>query len=282
MIFPKIDFNGYKISAMGFGCARFGSMSGSSGEEAKNLVTMALDNGITFFDTASSYGQGDSERILGQIIGKNENIFIATKIGKRVPFKAKLLQPIKNIIRKYGRMSGNAANIIKQSRPGKLPVCFDIPFLEKELMKSRLRLSIDCIPMVMLHSPPTSVLIKGDAVSFLDNSRKKGLLNTIGVAVDDLDAAEATLKDDRIQAVQVPFLENDLAMEDWAVRAKMAGKLVIAREIFSEIKGLNEKNAKEHIRRNIHRVLSNQSVGVSLLGTTKPKHLLEVIELAKA
>lgn len=282
MALPYIDLNGFRVSVLGLGCSRLGSMMGSSIEEAETLVAKAVNLGITFFDTASSYGQGDSERILGRVIGKNDQICLVTKVGKKVPLKAKVLQPVKGMVRKFARRSGKAGAIIKQTRSGSLPVCFDIPFLESELDKSRRRLGLHCIPLVMLHSPPASVVLEGDAVGVLEKARERGALRMVGVAVDDLAAAEATLKDDRITAVQVPFYENDVAMADWAARAKAAGKMVVAREIFHGLQSVDVTDTNDHIRRNLRRVLTSEGVGVSLVGTTKAVHLSEILEIAQS
>ena len=282
MTLPYLEFNGFQISILGLGCSRLGSMMGSSIEDAETLVAMAVDQGITFFDTATSYGQGDSERILGRVVGKNDRICLVTKVGKIVPLKAKVLQPVKGMVRKFAHRSSKAGAIIKQSRPGSLPVCFDARFPERELDKSRQRLGLHCIPMVMLHSPPASILLEGDAVGVLEHARGRGALRTVGVAVDDLDAAEATLKDDRITAVQVPFYENDIAMADWAARAKRAGKLVIAREIFHGVQSANVSDTSGYIRRNLRRVLTSENIGVSLVGTTKIVHLSELLEIAQS
>lgn len=254
---------------------------GSSIEEAENLINNAIDHGITLFDTASSYGQGDSERILGHLVGHNDKICLITKVGKKVPFKAKVLKPVKGLVRKLARRSGKAGSIIKKSRAGTLPVCFDASFLERELDKSRRRLDLDCIPVVMLHSPSASVLLEGDAIGVLEKAKDRGSLRILGAAIDDLDAAEATLKDPRITFVQVPFCENDVAMADWAVRARKAGKIVVAREIFYGIQEVSVPNKNDHIRRNLRRVFNSEGVGVSLVGTTKTKHLSEILEIAQ-
>ncbi len=59
------------------------------GETSKTLmmeaVKTAVDNGINFFDTADTYGLGESERTLGEALGNRKNdVIIATKFGVRV------------------------------------------------------------------------------------------------------------------------------------------------------------------------------------------------------
>ena len=50
-----------------------------------NAVKTAVDNGINFFDTADTYGLGESERTLAEALGvNNKNVIITTKFGVRV------------------------------------------------------------------------------------------------------------------------------------------------------------------------------------------------------
>jgi aryl-alcohol dehydrogenase-like predicted oxidoreductase len=49
---------------------------------ARAVVHAALDEGVTFFDTAESYGDGASERYLGDALaGRRDEVVIATKFG---------------------------------------------------------------------------------------------------------------------------------------------------------------------------------------------------------
>ena len=50
-----------------------------------NAVKTAVDNGINFFDTADTYGLGESERTLAEALGADsKNVVITTKFGVRV------------------------------------------------------------------------------------------------------------------------------------------------------------------------------------------------------
>ena len=49
---------------------------------ARMVVDAAIDAGVTHIDTADTYGGGDSERFLGEILeGRRERVVIATKFG---------------------------------------------------------------------------------------------------------------------------------------------------------------------------------------------------------
>src|SRR3977135_1186102 len=60
---------GLAVSALGFGCGAVGGlMVRGDAAEQRQAVSRALDAGITYFDTAASYGDGLSEEHLGQVL----------------------------------------------------------------------------------------------------------------------------------------------------------------------------------------------------------------------
>ena len=64
---------GFEVSDIALGCGRISDPA---------LVRYAHDRGVTFFDTAEGYGNGDSERMIGQAMPhlRRERIFIVTKL----------------------------------------------------------------------------------------------------------------------------------------------------------------------------------------------------------
>ncbi len=54
-------------------------------QEANKIIQTALNNGITYFDTADLYDQGENEKIVGNALKDNrQDIILATKVGNRV------------------------------------------------------------------------------------------------------------------------------------------------------------------------------------------------------
>jgi len=50
--------------------------------EAKKIIARAVERGVTLFDTANAYNEGESERILGRALGpRRDDLHIATKVG---------------------------------------------------------------------------------------------------------------------------------------------------------------------------------------------------------
>ena len=71
--YVRLGRTGLKISDISFGSSRL-----RSGEEA--LVQHAIDRGVNYIDTADSYTNGDSERVIGNALkGKRDQVYLATK-----------------------------------------------------------------------------------------------------------------------------------------------------------------------------------------------------------
>ena len=80
MTYRQLGDSGLTVSTVGLGCNNFGRRIDEEATGA--VVRAAIDAGITFFDTADTYGQGASEELLGRALGaERENVVLATKFG---------------------------------------------------------------------------------------------------------------------------------------------------------------------------------------------------------
>lgn len=76
--------NGLEVSAIGFGCMGLSYAYGVPTEKAAGvaLLRAAVDLGVTFFDTAESYGPFVNEELVGEALGPvRDRVVIATKFG---------------------------------------------------------------------------------------------------------------------------------------------------------------------------------------------------------
>ncbi len=72
--------SGLKTSIVGLGCNNFGRRADLKTTRA--VVDAALEEGVTFFDTADIYGRGQSEEYLGEVLqGRRDQVLLATKFG---------------------------------------------------------------------------------------------------------------------------------------------------------------------------------------------------------
>src|SRR5438046_4605167 len=92
MQYRELGRTGIRVSAIGFGAWAIGGAAGASGtplgwgrtsdDESLAAIRRARELGVTFFDTADSYGFGRSESLLGIVLARyRHEVVIATKVG---------------------------------------------------------------------------------------------------------------------------------------------------------------------------------------------------------
>jgi aryl-alcohol dehydrogenase-like predicted oxidoreductase len=92
MQYRTLGNTGIRVSEIGFGGWAIGGSADASGtplgwgktndDESLAAIRRARDLGVTFFDTADSYGFGRSESLLGIVLSrKRQDVVIATKVG---------------------------------------------------------------------------------------------------------------------------------------------------------------------------------------------------------
>ncbi|MBA3401767.1 MAG: aldo/keto reductase [Actinobacteria bacterium] len=136
--------SGLRVSRVGLGCNNFGGRLGLG--ETRAVVDAALEAGVTFFDTAETYGDGGgSERLLGEVLeGRRDQVVLATKFA-------------------WEPGDGLAApESIRRSIEGSLE-----------------RLRTDRIDLYYLHRPDPEIPI-GDTLGALDELVQAGKVRAIG------------------------------------------------------------------------------------------------------
>ena len=87
MEFRQLGRSGLRVPVLAFGTATFGggndfyrAWGNTDVTEAKRLVDLCLDAGVSFFDTANSYSTGMAEEILGAaLVGRRQEVILASK-----------------------------------------------------------------------------------------------------------------------------------------------------------------------------------------------------------
>lgn len=78
-----LDGTGLRVSRVCLGTMTFGGQT--ERETAGRMVDLASDRGVNFFDTANVYTGGESERILGEILGsRRQSVVLASKVFNKV------------------------------------------------------------------------------------------------------------------------------------------------------------------------------------------------------
>ncbi len=82
MQYRRFGRSDWQVSEVGYGMWGLAGWTGSDRKETDDSLNLAVESGVNFFDTAWGYGEGLSERILGDLIKRfpDQKIFAATKI----------------------------------------------------------------------------------------------------------------------------------------------------------------------------------------------------------
>ncbi len=90
MQYARLGNTGLIVSRLAFGTMTFGSDPSMpnvykvSEENARAMVDKSLEAGVNFFDTADGYASGQSETMLGELLGeRRKDVVVATKVGFR-------------------------------------------------------------------------------------------------------------------------------------------------------------------------------------------------------
>jgi aryl-alcohol dehydrogenase-like predicted oxidoreductase len=175
MEYRPLGRTGFDVSSISFGAWAIGGTWGTVDDAvSRKALHRAIERGVNFFDTADVYGDGKSERLLGELRKETrEPIFIATKAGRRAS--------------PHTAPSYTRANLTR--------------YVERSLTN----LGVDAIDLLQLHSPPTDVYYMPEAFDVLDDLVREGKIRFYGVSVERVEEALKSLEYSNVQSVQIIF-----------------------------------------------------------------------------
>lgn len=166
---------GISVSEIGFGAWAIGGSWGHVEEkDALEALHRAIDLGVNFIDTADVYGDGRSERLIGQVLKeRKERVFVATKAGRRLSPHVPEGYTEENLTR----------------------------FVERSLKN----LGVDTIDLLQLHCPPTPVYYMPEVFEALDRLVEQGKIRFYGVSVEKVEEALKAIEYPGVRSVQIIF-----------------------------------------------------------------------------
>jgi len=151
---------GLLVSPLCFGCAPLGDMPETFGfsvakERAHETLRIAIKSPVTFLDTAASYGDGEAEKRIGEVLRELREVpqgyVIATKADRDLS---------------TGDFSGEQ--------------------MRRSVERSLKLLGMDKLPLVYLHDPEHAsyedIMAPGGAVEVLSGLKEEGVIEHLGVA----------------------------------------------------------------------------------------------------
>ncbi len=205
---------GWQVSEIGYGMWGMGGWSNSDDQESLASLQAAADLGCNFFDTAYAYGEGRSEKLLGQIVRANpdKRLYTATKIpplSKQWPAK-----PDSTLLESY-------------------PPDHVEEFVHRSLKNADLQ-SFD---LMQFHTWDDGWLRDDRWFYKLDDLRSQGLIKVLGISLNRWEPwnGVGAVRTGQIDAVQVIYNVFDQNPEDELFPAcREMNVAVIARVPFDE------------------------------------------------
>jgi aryl-alcohol dehydrogenase-like predicted oxidoreductase len=170
----QLGRTGRQVSVVGLGCWQLGADWGDVDEsDALAVLHAAVDDGVTFLDTADVYGDGRSETLIGRILAERPDagLTVATKMGRRAD--------------------------------PHVPEAFTIDAFRAWTDRSRRNLGVDRLDLVQLHCPPTPVLSDDRVYDALDTLVDEGVIAAYGVSVETCDEALTAIDRPNVSTVQI-------------------------------------------------------------------------------
>lgn len=212
-------------------------MSGVGKRQSLKILEKALDLGVRYFDTADSYGFGESEMLLGRLSRQHPGrCFVSTKGGTSYSPKLRYLQFLKPIVRSVVNRFGRVKHVVSSAIQTQTTYgVFDANYLRGALEGSLRRLRRDCIDLYLLHNPSVEVVERGEVFGFLDRAREEGKIRAYGISCGSVGEGLAALKFPGVSALQLEVNWREMsAMEELIPKAAKQGVSIIARGPFAD------------------------------------------------
>ena len=175
MQYRELGRTGWQVSTVSFGAWAIGGSWGSVDDhDSLAALHRAVDLGVNFIDTADVYGDGRSERLVGELRRqRREEIHVATKAGRR-------LDP-------HTTEGYNRENLVA--------------FVDRSLTN----LATETIDLLQLHCPPNDVYYRPEVFGVLDDLVVAGKLRYYGVSVKSPEEGLKAMDYPNVQSVQIIF-----------------------------------------------------------------------------
>jgi aryl-alcohol dehydrogenase-like predicted oxidoreductase len=183
MEFRRLGRSGIKVSPLGLGTARMAGMGwhdelapqdpAQAQRDGVRQIQAAVDLGVTFFDTADSYGQGCSERILGEALrDRRAGIVVVTKFGEN---------PMPD-----------------QEDPWVL----DAGIVARKCEASLRRLGFECLDLYLLHRRDYPLERAPALIEALEDLVRAGKIRHYGWSTDDVERARLFARGEHCIAIE--------------------------------------------------------------------------------
>lgn len=193
MNYRRFGRTDWQVSEIGYGMWGMGGWTGSDDEESLQSLQRAFDLGCNFFDTAWAYGEGKSEKLLGDLVRANpqKKIYTATKI------------PPKNAT-------------WPSRREFTLDETFPPDYIEQRVHESLAHAGLSGFDLMQFHVWEDSWVEDNRWVKKMEELRSQGLIQAVGISINRWEPENGVraVRSGLIDAVQVIYNIFDQNPED--------------------------------------------------------------------
>jgi len=179
----RLGKRGPEVGVIGFGAWAIGGMNWGPTDDAVSMRALheALDQGVTFIDTADVYGFGHSEELIARLIRERgrKDFFIATKAGNDFYYASEEDDA------GYGPIRQN----------------YSRDYLIEAAEKSLKRLGVEALDLLQLHSPDLEKLEQDEAWEALEILKRDGKILHAGLSIQSFRETEQAHLLDRHQGI---------------------------------------------------------------------------------
>ena len=163
MNYRKLGRTNFEVSEIGYGAWGIGGKQwlGGTDDESLKALRRAIELGVNLIDTALAYGDGHSERLVGQIVRDTAHrIYVATKVPPK--------------------------NRIWPARPG-VPIyeVFPYQYIMDCAAESLRNLKLDAIDLLQLHVWNPEWIGADDWRRAFDDLKRSGKVRAVGISIND-------------------------------------------------------------------------------------------------
>src|SRR5438105_409599 len=195
MHYRTLGRTGLQVSEIGYGAWGIGQSGwiGAQDQESLQALQRAIDLGVNFIDTALAYGEGHSERLIGQVLRNNLNtrMIVATKI------------PPKN-----GQWPAPTGVPVEEAFPG--------TYIQECTEQSLHNLGTETLDIQQFHVWNDEWVGQGDWAETIQRLKEQGKIRFFGVSINDLqpDNALRLIETGLVDTVQVIYNIFEQSPED--------------------------------------------------------------------
>ena len=202
------------VSAVGYGMWGLAGWKDTDDAEVQRALDLAVEAGMTFFDTAFAYGDGRSERILGDLVRRHP--------GKRLYLTSKI--PPKN-------------RTWPAPAKASLDDCFPPDYIREYVERTLDNLALPSLDLMQFHVWQDSWTKDDRWRHTMDELKRKGLIRATGISLNRWEPwnGMAAVRSGGVDAVQVVYNVFDQNPEDELFPlCREMGVAIIARVPFDE------------------------------------------------